>query len=150
VDDLAVSISISITQNSQSVANNTSNVTVQVTAKWTYGSFNKLDKPGSLVIDGKSYVFASPFNVNQTTSGTQRLFSKTLDVAHGSNGAKTLSCSASYTSGVSSGTVTASDSKTLTTIPRGSSLTAGNGTLGTAQTLTVTKQASSFAHTITW
>ena len=34
---MAVSISLAITQNSQNVANNTSNVTVSVTAKWTYG-----------------------------------------------------------------------------------------------------------------
>lgn len=147
---MSVSISISITQNSQSVANNTSNVTVQVTAKWTYGSYNHLEKPGKLVIDGTSYVFVSPFNINNTTSGTSLLYSKTLNIAHGSNGAKTLSCSASYTSGVSSGTVTASASKTLTTIPRASTLSASNGTLGTAQTLTVTKKASSFTHTITY
>lgn len=147
---MAVSISISITQNSQSVANNTSNVTVEVIAKWTYGSYNHLEKPGKLVIDGTTYAFASPFNINNTTSGSMRLFTKTVNVTHNSNGVKLLSCSASYTSGVSSGTVTASASKGLTTIPRGSSLSAGNGTLGTAQTLTVTKQASSFTHTITY
>lgn len=147
---MAVSISISITQNSQSVANNTSNVTVEVYAKWTNGSYNHLEKAGTLIVDGTTYYFASPFNINNTTSGTTRLFTKTLNVAHGSNGAKTLSCSASYTSGVSSGTVTASASKTLTTIPRASTLSASSGTLGTAQTLTVTKKASSFTHTITW
>lgn len=147
---MAVSISISITQNSQSVANNTSNVTVEVYAKWTNGSYNHLEKAGTLVIDGTTYYYASPFNINNTASGTMRLFSKTVNVAHGSNGAKTLSCSASYASGVSSGTVTASASKTLTTIPRGSTLSVSNGTLGTAQTLTVTKKASSFTHTITY
>lgn len=147
---MAISISISITQNSQSIENNTSNVTVKVNASWTYGSYNKLQKSGWLTIDGTKYTFTSTFNTGQTTSGSQTLFTKTVDVSHSSNGAKTLSCSASYTSGVSSGTVTASGSKTLTTIPRKSSMSVSNGTLGTSQILTVTRKSTSFTHTITY
>ena len=147
---MAVSISLSITQNSQSVANNTSNVTVSVIAKWTYGSFNRTEKSGSLTIDGTKYTFTSAFNTGQSTSGSQTLFSKTVVVEHNANGSKTLSCSASYTSGVSSGTVTTSASKVLTTIPRASSLSAGNGTLGTAQTLTIGRADSTFKHKITY
>ena len=147
---MAVSISISITQNSQSVTNNTSNVTVKVIAKWTYGSYNKLEKSGWLTIDGTKYTFTSPFNTGQSTSGSVTLFSKTVNVLHKADGSKTLSCSASYTTGVSSGTVTASASKVLTTIPRKSTLSASNGTLGTQQTLTVTRQSTSFTHTITY
>lgn len=145
---MAVSISLSITQNSQSIANNTSNVTVKVTAKWTGGSFNRNDPSGSCTINGTKYTFTSDFNASQTTSGSQTIFSKTLNIAHGSDGKKTLSCSASYATGVSSGTVTASASKTLTTIPRKSTMSVGNGTLGTAQTLTVTRKSTSFTHTI--
>lgn len=147
---MAIGISIAITQNSQNVDNNTSNVTVKVNASWTYGSYNKLQKSGYLVIDGTKYTFTSSFNTGQSTSGSQTLFTKTVNVTHNTNGTKTLTCSASYTSGVSSGTVTASTSKTLTTIPRKSTLTVANGTLGTAQTLTVTRESSSFTHTITY
>lgn len=149
---MAVSISLTITQNSQSVANNTSNVTVKVNISWTYGSWNH-ESPapsGWLKIDGTTYDFSSTFNPNRTSSGSQTLFTKTVNVSHASTGAKTLSCSASFTSGVSSGTVTTSASKVLTTIPRKSSLSASNGTLGTSLKLTVTKQASSFTHTITY
>lgn len=152
---MAVSISLSITQNSQDIAKNTSNVTVKVTASWTGGSNNRVvnasgtpQAHGSLTIDGTPYSFASTFNDNQTTSGSKVIFTKTVNVSHGSDGTKKLSCSASYVTGVSSGTVGASASKTLTTIPRKSTLSVGNGTLGTAQTLTVTEQASSFTHTI--
>lgn len=147
---MAISISISITQNSQNITNNTSNVTVAVNAKWTYGSYNKNQKSGWLTIDGTKYTFTSSFNTSVTTSGSQTLFTKTVNVAHATNGTKTLPCSASYTSGVSSGTVTASTSKALTTIPRKSTLAASNGTLATALNLTVTKQADSFTHTITY
>lgn len=147
---MAVSIVIDITVNSQSIANNTTNLTVKVNAKWTGGSYNLLEKSGSVTIDGTKYTFTSPFNTGKTTSGSCNLYSKTVNVSHASDGTKTLKCSASYTSGVSSGTVAASCSKTLTTIPRKSTLSVANGTLGTAQTLTVTKQATSFTHTITY
>lgn len=147
---MAVSIVIDVTQNSQNIANNTSNVTVKVNAKWTGGSYNLLEKSGSCTIDGTTYTFTSPFNTGRTTSGSGNLFTKTLNITHGSDGKKTLAVSASYTSGVSSGTVSASASKALTTIPRESTLSVANGTLGTAQTLTVTRQATSFTHTITY
>lgn len=148
---MAVSISLSITQNSQSITNNTSNVTVKVTAKWTSGSYNALGtSSGSITIDGTKYSFTKiSYNTSQTSSGSKVVMTKTVDVSHNSDGTKTLSCSAAFDSRVSSGTVKASGSKTLTTIPRKSTLSVGNGTLGTAQTLTVTRQATSFTHTIT-
>lgn len=147
---MAVSISIAITQNSQNIENNTSNVTVKVNAKWTYGSFNRNSQSGYLTIDGTKYTFKSTFNENESTSGSETIFTKTLNINHAANGTKTLSCSASYTSGVSSGTVTATGSKVLTTIPRKSSLTVSNGTLGTVQTLTIARHSNSFTHTITY
>lgn len=149
---MAVSISIAITQNSQSVANNTSNVTVRVTASWTYGSFNRLDKPGWLTIDGVKYTFSAPFNTNETTSGSVTLFTKTVDVTHGATGAKTLACSASYTSGVSSGTVTTSASKTLTTIPRASTPTVSSSSvdMGSAVTITTNRASSGFTHDLAY
>ena len=152
---MAVSISISITQNSQSIANNTSNVTVTLKVSWTGGSYNAVvDASGTpqangwLKIDGKKYTFASTFNTGKKDSGSQTLLSKTVTITHGSDGKKTLACSASYSTYVSSGTVTTPASKVLTTIPRKSTLSVGNGTLGTAQTLTVTRQSTSFTHTI--
>ena len=145
---MAVSISLSITQNSQSIADNTSNVTVAVKAKWTYGSYNATGQcTGSITIDGTKYSFSGiKFNTGETTSGSQTIMKKTVNVTHDDDGTKNLSCSASFVTGVSSGTVKASASKELTTIPRKSTLTVANGTLGTAQTLTITEKASTFKH----
>lgn len=145
---MAVSLAISITQNSQNITKNTSNVTVKLTASWTYGSYNQAKKSGWVKIDGTTYEFTSSFNYNATTNGSQVIYTASVDVPHNSDGTKTLSCSASYTTGVSSGTITASASKKLTTIPRKSTLSVVNGTLDTAQTLTVTRQSNSFTHTI--
>lgn len=150
---MAVKLSISITQNSQNVANNTSNVTVALSVSWTYGSWNATTGPhGYLTIDGTKYTFEKkPFNSNHTTTGSQTIFTKTVNVSHNSDGTKNLACSGYYWVDLdSASSVTASAAKALTTIPRKSSLSASNGTLGTAQTLTVTKQASAFTHTITY
>lgn len=150
---MGVTIAISsITQNSQSVANNTSNVTVKLICKWTYGSYNHYGNAnGWLQIDGTKYTFSGVIiNADKTTSGSQTLMTKTVNVSHNSDGTKTLQCSAWFDTDLnSSGEQTDSASKTLTTIPRKSSLSVGNGTLGTTQTLTVTRQATSFTHTIT-
>lgn len=143
---MAVSLSIGVSQNSQSIENNTSNVTVTVYASWTYGSHNQLQKSGSVTIDGTTYSFTSSFNYNGTSSGSQAIWSGTVNVAHNTDGTKTLSCSASYVTGVSSGTIYASASAALTTIPRKSTLTAENGTLGTAQTITINRNSSTFYH----
>lgn len=145
---MGVGISISITQNSQNIANNTSNVTVNVIAEWWGGSYNHNMKSGSLTIDGTKYSFTANFNTSQITWGQKTLFTKTVDVKHADDGTKTLACSAVYISGVSSGTVTASASQALTKITRLSTLTASNGELGKAQALTINRNNSTFTHSI--
>lgn len=147
---MAVSLSIAIAENDYSIVNNSSDVTVRVNLSWTGGSYNRLNPSGWVKIDGQRFNFSSVFNENETNSGSQTLFTITLDIPHNDNGEKTLSCSASFDSEVSSGVVTASASKVLTTIPRKSTLSVSNGTLGTSLQLSVTKKAPSFTHTITY
>ena len=151
---MAVSISISITQNSQNVANNTSNVTVAVKASWTYGSWNR-ESPapsGWLKIDGVTYNFSSTFNENRTDTGSKTLFTKKVDVSHNSDGTKTLACSASFATGVSSGTVTASASKALTTIPRATqpTINVSSADMGTAVTISCPRASSGFTHDLAY
>ncbi len=151
---MAVSISIAITQNSQNVANNTSNVTVKVTAAWTYGSWNQENPapPGWLKIDGITYDFRSTFNDNNTSSGSKTIFTKTVNIGHNSDGTKTLACSASFTTGTGSGTVTASESKTLTTIPRTTqhTLSASSADMGGKVTISCPRASGSFTHDLAY
>lgn len=123
---MGASISLAITQNSQSVANNTSNVTVAVQVHWTSGTWNALGECyGSITIDGTPYSFSGIiFNASHTTSGSQEVMRKTVDVSHNSDGKKTLSCSASFATCTQyGGTPTTSESKILTTIPRQAEIT---------------------------
>lgn len=142
-----IKYTIEIIQNSQSVANNTSNVTVKVrfyrtnTGYETYGSGTVYCK-----INGTTYSASVTSSQKITSSGIE-LFTKTLNIPHNADGTKTLACSA----WISHSRVTSSEqsySATLTTIPRKSTLTVANGTLGTAQALTVTRQSTSFTHSI--
>lgn len=143
-----IKYTISITQNSQNITNNTSNVTVKVrfyrtnTGYTTYGSGTV-----TCVINGTTYT-ASVDSADKITNSGIILFNKTLNIAHGSNGAKTLTVSAKISHSQFSSSSN-SYSHALTTIPRKSTLSVANGTLGTAQTLTVTRKSTSLTHTIT-
>lgn len=140
---------ISITQNSQSIANNTSNVTVKVrfyrtnTGYTTYGSGTVTCK-----INGTTYTASVTSSQKITNSGIV-LFSKTLNISHGSNGTKTLSVVAKIShSQFSSSNHTYSHA--LSTIARKSTLSVAAGTMGKEQILTVTRQSTSLTHTITY
>lgn len=145
-----VKYTITIDEKSTSTANNTSNVTVSVRFYRTNSGYSTYGT-GKVycTINGTKYT-ASVKSSQKITNDGIVLFSKNLDVKHGSNGAKTLTVSASISlSGVVSSN-SQSFSHALTTIPRASGLTVGNGTLGTKQTITADRKASSFTHTLTW
>lgn len=139
----------------QSVANNTS------TVKWTlslvagtYGRISStVSKDWSVTVNGTTYSGTNKIGISNNSTIT--LASGTTTIAHNTDGSKTFSYSFSQEfaitfSGSSIGTKSGSGSGTLTTIPRKSTLSVANGTLNTKQTLTVTRQSSSFTHTITY
>lgn len=146
--------------NSQSIANNTSNVTVQVQLVSTGSSYtinSSASKSGSLTINGTKYDFT--FTAALSGSQTKTIFTKTVDVAHSSDGTKTCAFSASAginvtLSGTYYGTVTASGTGTFNTIARAStisSVTASVAVNGTNTcTVNISRKASSFTHTVVW
>lgn len=142
---MAISSNISITQNSQNIANNKSNITVRVQVTTTGESYNGYSKPGTCTIDGTSYNFSHNIPYQATTT----IFEKTLDVAHDSNGEKTVYASFSFQTGISAGTITGSTSKKLTTIPRTSevSLSKKNFNIGETITIYTNRKSASFNHT---
>lgn len=142
---MAVSSNISITQNSQNIANNKSNITVRVQITTTGESYNGYSKPGTCTIDGTTYNFSHNIPYQATTT----IFEKTLDVAHDSNGEKTVYASFSFQTGISAGTITGSTSKKLTTIPRTSevSLSTKNFNIGETITIYTNRKSASFTHT---
>lgn len=155
---MAVTISLSITQNSRNIENNTSNVTVKCTASWTYGSWNKTGQcTGTMTIDGTKYSFSGiTFNDKETTTGSKVVMEKNLNIAHNDDGEKELSCSATFNTFISSGTVNASASKTLTPIERASQPscitypehTQNVGEFGDEISIHMNRKSSAFTHTV--
>lgn len=145
---MAVTGSITIKQNSQNIANNTSNITVTGKATMTGSSYDGHTRTGTVTIDGKDYSFSTTFPSN----GTKTLFTKTVDVTHNSVGKKTVNASFTITTGMTGtlpgGVLSKSTSKTLTNIPRASSVTCADGNIGSATTININRVSSSFKHTI--
>lgn len=143
---------------SQSVANNTSSVTVKVQLVSTGSSYtinSSASKSGSLTINGTKYTFS--FTAGLSGNQTKTLYTKTVTVAHNADGTKTCSFSATCginvtLSGTYYGNVTASGSGTFNTIARAStisSVTSSVSVNGTNEvTVNITRAASSFTHTV--
>ena len=142
---------VTITQNSQSVANNTSNVTVSVrvyrtnTGYTTYGT-------GTVycTINGTQYTEGITSSDKITNSGIV-LFTKTLNITHNADGTKTLATSTRITHDQFSSNAQ-SYSQALTTIPRATTPTvsASSVNMGDSITISMPRASSSFDHTLTY
>lgn len=147
---MAVKLFVSAKENSWSSVTNKSDVTVTVTAQWTGGSYNLNEPGGTLTIDGVDYDFISNFNEKRTTSGSKVLFSKDVTIEHDDQGKKRLYFSATFATGVSSGTISASDYLDLTNIPRASTALATDANIGAVSMIAVDRKAAKFTHSIAW
>lgn len=140
---------ITINQNSQNIGANTSNVTVSVrvyrtnTGYTTYGTGTIYCK-----INGTTYSDTITSDDKITSSGIT-LFSKTLNISHGSDGSKTLTVS----SWINHSQFTAKEqdfSLKLTTIPRATTPTINVASVDMGKDITVSmpRASSSFTHTL--
>lgn len=144
---MAGNIAIELSESNVNIANNTSDVTAVVVYYGNGVSWNNSPCPVSLTLDGTTYSGTSTFS---TSTSRQVLMTKTKTVTHSSDGSKSVSASASFATDVSLGTLTASNSLKLTTIPRASSISANKTSveLGSSVTFTITRASTSFTHTI--
>lgn len=137
-------------QVSQSVADNTTTISWSLEGAGSASFSYCYARNFTVVINGTTVYYAQDGSSEVKLYDGTVVATGTLVIPHDSDGNKTFS--ASVAAGIYdwSPTCTGSGTFELNKIPRLSSLTANNGTLGTAQTLTVTKQNSSFTHTITY
>ena len=142
---------ITITQNSQSIANNTSNVTVSVRVYRTNTGYTTFGTGTVYVtINGTQYTEAITTSDKITSSGVV-VFSKTLNITHNADGTKTLATSARITHDQFSSS-NQSYSQTLTTVPRATTptLSASSVNMGADITISMPRASSSFVHTVTY
>lgn len=145
-----VKYTISITQNSQNVTGNSSNVTVSVrfyrtnTGYTTYGSGTLYCK-----VNGTTYSATVTSDQKITSSGIV-LFSSTFNIPHNSDGSKTLTVSAWINLNTPLTSNEQSFSQVLTTIPRATTPTVNvaRANMGTSITVSMPRASASFTHTL--
>ena len=151
-------VRLTVVQNSQSVANNTSNITVTfelggagalgLSTDYTGSSFNGYTCTGTIYVNGtQKSQGSSSANISNSTKVT--LTSWTGNVTHNNDGTLSIPIRGVFTGGLSSQTNGGEASGTVTfdTIPRASSVAVtSNVNIGAKPTFTITTASSSFTH----
>lgn len=143
-------LNVYVDQGSQSITANTSTVNWRMTVSRTgayYTHNHQGDSTLSLNLDGRNVHYSYP---TWETSGEEyTLASGSSTISHNADGTKKLpiSCTFSPNNGLH-GTITVSASLSLTTIPRSSSVSVSAGVIGSAVTININRQSSSFKHTV--
>lgn len=143
-----LSLLISLSEQSQSIENNTTTIAWKISGYRTDGATGYITCGGfKLVINGTTVYSKSEDYRIDVYNGTV-VASGTTTISHNSDGTKSFSASAE--AGIYYHDVNCSGSGTFTlpTIPRKSSLKVAGGTLGSAVTLNVTRQSNNFTHSI--
>ena len=143
-------LNVYVDQGSQSITANTSTVNWRMTVSRTgayYTHNHQGDSTLSLSLDGQNVHSSRP--TWQTSGEEYTLASGSSTISHNADGTKTLpiSCTFNPNNGLH-GTITVSASLSLTTIPRSSSVSVSAGVIGSSVTINITRQSSSFKHTV--
>lgn len=139
--------SLTITLNSQDVANNTSDITVKGIIKCDSGSYrNNKTLNYYIMVNGTKVVNVST-TADAKASTTNTMFSKRLNVSHNSSGACTVKAHFDFYGDWVSETTT----KTLTSIPQAATLTSvSNTTAGGSCTYKFTPRNTTYKYKITF
>ena len=143
-------LNLYVDQESQSITANTSTVKWRMTVSRIgayYTHNHQGDSTLSLNLDGQNVHYSYP---TWETSGEEyTLASGSSTINHNADGTKTLpiSCTFNPNNGLH-GTITVSASLSLTTIPRSSSVSVSAGVIGSSVTINISRQSSSFKHTV--
>lgn len=143
-------LNVYIEPDTQNIAANTTVVNWRITVSRT-GSYLTYNEQGdstlSLDLNGGRVHTSNP---RWRTSGGEFLMaSGSTSVGHNADGTKRFPFSATFNpnNGLH-GVITVSGNISLTTIPRSSSVSVGIGTIGSALTININRQSSSFKHTV--
>ncbi|HFI0423936.1 TPA: DUF859 family phage minor structural protein [Streptococcus suis] len=143
-------LNVYIEPGTQNIANNTTVVNWRITVSRS-GAYLTRNEDGdstlSLDLNGGRVHTSNP---RWRTSGEEfTMASGSTTVGHNADGSKSVPFSATFNpnNGVH-GTITVSGNIALTTIPRSSSVSVGSGTIGSALTININRQSSSFTHTL--
>ncbi|QGH01234.1 DUF859 family phage minor structural protein [Streptococcus dysgalactiae] len=152
--DRGYRIRLWLDQTSQSISGNSSQVRVRLALLNTTTTFAQYSCSAYVDLNGQRLNWSGSPNMTSYNS-TIMLIDQTITVGHNADGTKSFGFIASFSGsgGWAPGTLTVgSGTFTLTTIPRSSSVSVTTGTIGSAITININRQSSSFKHTVryTW
>lgn len=148
---MAVSLSISTSQVSQSVTNNSTVLRVSIGYTWTGGSWDWNYSTKYVTINGSTYYFSNvKINPSRTSSGSGTLYTVDVTIPHNADGTKTVSIYTYVKTATESGAVEKSASATLTRIARTSpaSLSKTSVTTGDSFIVYTNRYSPNFTHTV--
>lgn len=152
VNSVNPTVTLTVTQASQNVANNTSTVNYSLAISRPSAISSSTAKSYSIVINGTT-VKSGTTTIGG--SGNKTIASGSTTISHNADGTKSISFSFSLQynitwAGVYLGTASKSGSMTLSTIPRASSISCNptSVALGGSITVSISRASSSFTHTI--
>ncbi|KAA9259777.1 DUF859 family phage minor structural protein [Streptococcus anginosus] len=149
-NDRGYRIRLWIDQTSQNISDNSSQVRVRLALLNTTTAFAQYSCSAWVDLNGQRLNWSGSPNMTSYNS-TIMLIDKTITVGHNADGTKSFGLSAHFngSGGWSPGTLSiGGNSFTLTTIPRSSSVSVGAGTIGSSVTINISRQSSSFKHTV--
>lgn len=149
-NDRSYYIRLWVDQVSQDTVSNSSQVRVRLALTNGAHTFAEYNCTASVTIDGQTINWSgrpSMLSQNQVIM----LIDRTVTVGHNADGTKTFNLSASFSGGGgwSPGALNIDgNSFTLTTIPRSSSVSVSPGVIGNTITINISRQSSSYKHTV--
>lgn len=149
-NDRGYRIRLWIDQASQNISGNSSQVRVRLALLNTTTTFAQYSCSAWVDLNGQRLNWSGSPSMTSYNS-TIWLIDQTITVGHNADGTKSFGLSAHFSGsgGWSPGTLSiGGNSFTLTTIPRSSSVSVGAGTIGSSVTINISRQNSSFKHTV--
>lgn len=149
-NDRGYRIRLWIDQTSQNISGNSSQVRVRLALFNTTTTFAQYNCSAWVDLNGQRLNWSGRPSMTSYNSIIM-LIDKTITVGHNADGTKSFGFSAHFngSGGWSPGMLSiGGNSFTLTTIPRSSSVSVGAGTIGSSVTINISRQSSSFKHTV--
>lgn len=149
-NDRGYRIRLWIDQTSQNISGNSSQVRVRLALFNTTTTFAQYNCSAWVDLNGQRLNWSGSPSMTSYNSIIM-LIDKTITVGHNADGTKSFGFSAHFngSGGWSPGMLSIEgNSFTLTTIPRSSSVSVGAGTIGSSVTINISRQSSSFKHTV--
>lgn len=145
---MAVNQTLTLTQVSQSVADNSSRVRILWRSTQTGESYNGYTKTATYEVTAPGYELRDDVSYTLPKGTTKTILDRTLTIRHKADGTATVRVTTNMNTGISAGVIKLDKSLTLDRIPRATTptLSASSVYMGDKLTISLPRASSSFTH----